>query len=129
MKIRDLHLALLMGALAISTLVGQPVEAGEGFGTFNKDFAVMNRVHPPQVFLTGTRIAVKAAGQSSELQAISERLKTLLESELLSADRRLTIDAIRPETLSRDHRSEQLGHHKVGESNRGHQCRYREQGQ
>lgn len=85
--------------LALSALAVVPAWAGDGFGTLTKDFAVVNRAHPPRVFLTGTRIAVKASGQTAALKPAAEKLRTLLESELLSADSRLTVDEKSPQTL------------------------------
>ncbi|HET9766794.1 MAG TPA: hypothetical protein VFS60_08095 [Thermoanaerobaculia bacterium] len=73
--------------------------AGEGFGMLNKDYASLQRTHPPKVFLRGTRIAVVAKGQQQELAGTAEQLRSLLESEVLSADPRLSAEPTRPETL------------------------------
>lgn len=77
-----------------------PSLAADGFGSiFNKDFAVINRVHPPKVFLSGTRIAIRATASSAEDKAVVERLKALLESEVLGADPRLTSATDSPQTI------------------------------
>lgn len=98
----DMRLSRMLTGLVVAwVLVANPVEGlpSEGFGVLNKDFAVVNRVHPPRVFLTGTKIAVKVEGQTTVQKAAAERLRSLLESELLGADPRLSLDPSRPETL------------------------------
>lgn len=72
--------------------------AKEGFG-LTKKAAQVTRVNPPKVFLMGTRIQVRASGQGASQSEAAQRLQARLESELLSADSRLTAEAVRPETL------------------------------
>jgi hypothetical protein len=88
----------LLGLLAVCALAGAAI-AGEGFGMLAKDFAYLQRTHPPKVFLRGTKVAVRATAQTQQLQGAADRLRSLLESEILSADSRLAVDDARPETL------------------------------
>ncbi|HEX9941258.1 MAG TPA: hypothetical protein VGG03_04520 [Thermoanaerobaculia bacterium] len=86
-------------ALLLAALVLTPLSAGaakEGFG-FNKKTATLVRVNPPKVFLMGTRINVKVVSQDSTNQALADRIRSQLESELISADSRLAVDSARPE--------------------------------
>src|SRR5262245_56003929 len=90
---------LRAAALLLAALVLAPLSAGaakEGFG-FTKKTATLVRVNPPKVFLMGTRINVKAVSQDSTNQALADRIRSQLESELISADSRLAVDSVRPE--------------------------------
>jgi len=89
----------LLGLVAACALVADVAPAGDGFGLIAKDFAYLQRTHPPKVFLRGTKLAVRATGQAQQLQGAAGRLRSLLESEILSADSRLAVDEARPETL------------------------------
>jgi tetratricopeptide (TPR) repeat protein len=86
-----LALAALLGAL--------PAAAKEGFGMMTKKAAAVTRVSPPAVFLMGTKIQVKADSAKGGDDGLAQRLRTQLESELISRDSRLTAEASRPETL------------------------------
>lgn len=90
----------LLTLIALFLLVAvEAAHGGDGFGVLNKDHARMTRTHPPKVWLRGTRIEVRASGQTQELKAVAERLRSLTESELLGADPRLRSDTDRPETI------------------------------
>jgi hypothetical protein len=72
--------------------------AGADFG-WTKKTATLVRVSPPKVFLMGTRINVKATSQDPTNQALAEKIRSQLESTLISADSRLSADATKPEVL------------------------------
>jgi len=72
------------------------VAAGEGFGVMRKR-ANLTRIHPPQVRIGGSRIAVKATSQGNKYAAAAERLQSLLESELLGSDPTLSLDPRSPQ--------------------------------
>lgn len=90
---RSAGLILLLGVAVV------PAHGKDGFGMLNKDHAQMTRTHPPKVWVRGVRIAVRANGQTAELKAVGERIRSLTESELLGADPRLRSDSERPETI------------------------------
>ena len=92
----SLRLSLFSLLLALDVV---PALAGEGFGILNKDHARMMRTHPPKVWVRGTRVAVRASGQTQELTDLAERVRSLTESELLGADPRLRSESDRPETI------------------------------
>lgn len=80
-------------------LLPASAQAGEGFGTiFNRDFATLWRTHPPRVFLSGTRIALNVTSTTEDGQALVERLRAQMESEIIGADPRLKLDSVKPET-------------------------------
>jgi hypothetical protein len=85
----------------LTMLAPLPAMGKEGFGmtVFTKKVATLTRVNPPKVYLMGTRIAVKANGQNSQLADMAGRIQSQLESELLSADSRLSADPSHPQTL------------------------------
>lgn len=89
-------LALALGAVLC---LGLPAAAREGFGTFSKTTATLYRVEPPAVFLAGTRIGVKVTSAEPRDKPLAERLRSQLESELLSRDPRLTSAPNNPQTL------------------------------
>lgn len=89
---------LVMAVFLALGLSAAPAGAGEGFG-WTKKTATLVRVSPPKVFLMGTRINVKATSQSSANQALADKIRSQLESELISADSRLSADTTRPEVL------------------------------
>ncbi|HXO21548.1 MAG TPA: hypothetical protein VOA87_16680 [Thermoanaerobaculia bacterium] len=80
------------GAISLAT-------AGEGFGFLVKKTATLNRTVPPVVFIAGTKIAVKVTSQNPKHSEVAQRLQSLLESQLLSGDKRFTSEASHPETL------------------------------
>ncbi len=94
------HCPLLRAAVPLlAALVLAPLSARaakEGFG-FVKKTATVVRVKPPKVFLMGTRINVKAVSQDPANQSLAERIRSQLESELISADSRLGVDSATPE--------------------------------
>lgn len=91
-------LTALLVALGVLS-VAVPCSAGEGFGTFTKKAATLERVTPPKVYLFGTRINVKVSAQDSNQTATAQSVQSQLESELLRNDNRLASDAVRPDTL------------------------------
>jgi len=93
------HAEVMIVALLMSAPVS--VAAKEGFGAmvFTKKTATLTRVHPPEVYLMGTRIGVKATSQDLQDKDVAQRIKSQLESELLSNDSRLSVDPYRPQTL------------------------------
>lgn len=85
-------------ALALWLGFASEADAGEGFGMIKKT-TVLSRTNPPAVYIGGTRIAVRASGQSPASKDAAQRLQTLLESRLLGADKRFKLDPTHPETL------------------------------
>lgn len=71
-------------------------QAGEGFGMLKKT-AKLTRVHPPQVFIMGTKIAIRTSSPGGKYAMGAQRLQSQLESELLGANTRLKLDASRPD--------------------------------
>ncbi|MFL6233741.1 MAG: hypothetical protein ACJ76N_11450, partial [Thermoanaerobaculia bacterium] len=76
-----------------------PAGAREGFGLLAKKTASLTRVSPPAVFLTGTKFDVQAHSAGKVDESIGQRLKSQLESGLISRDSRLTAEPGHPETL------------------------------
>lgn len=87
---------LLAGAMLAGAL---SADAKEGFSLLNKKVASVVRVSPPAVFLMGTKIQVKASSSGAVESSLALRLQSQLESELISRDSRLVVEANRPETL------------------------------
>jgi tetratricopeptide (TPR) repeat protein len=77
-------------------LASAPASADFGW---TKKTATLVRVSPPKVFLMGTRINVKASSQSPANQALAEKIRSQLESSLISSDNRLSADVTKPEVL------------------------------
>jgi hypothetical protein len=75
---------------------GASAWGGEGFGMMKKS-ASLARVHPPVIFIAGTRISIKASAANSSHSAVAHRLESQLESELLGKNQRLKLDASRPD--------------------------------
>jgi len=73
-----------------------PLYAGEGFGMMKKS-ANLTRIHPPQVFIAGTRVSIKVTAASPNYGVAAQRLESQLESELLGKNQRLKLDAQRPD--------------------------------
>lgn len=94
---RDAFRNVVVSFLFLS-MVAVPALAGEGFGMMKKT-ANLTRVHPPQVFITGTRIVIHVTSHSSQQQAAAQRLQSELESQLLGNNPRLKLDTSRPETI------------------------------
>jgi hypothetical protein len=84
--------------LSVLLFVSSNGSAGEGFG-FVKKGVYLNRTVPPSVYVEGTRVQIMAKSQDPSHAAAAERLKSLLESQLLGADKRFTLDPAHPETL------------------------------
>ncbi|HEV7486086.1 MAG TPA: hypothetical protein VGQ65_10415 [Thermoanaerobaculia bacterium] len=80
----------------ILLLASAPLYAGEGFGMMKKS-ANLTRIHPPQVFIAGTRVSIKVTAASSQYGVAAQRLESQLESELLGKNQRLKLDAARPD--------------------------------
>jgi hypothetical protein len=90
--------SMLFVSLLFLSLSALPALAGEGFGMMKKT-ANLTRVHPPQVFIPGTRIVIHVTSHTSQQQAAAQRLQSQLESQLLANNPRLKLDASRPETI------------------------------
>jgi hypothetical protein len=90
-------LALLTASLLLGSAL--PCLAGEGFGMLTKKTVTLDRLHPPKVFLSGTKISVKVTSLDVKEGAAAQRVQSELESELLRNDSRLSSDATRPQTL------------------------------
>lgn len=93
MKRNAFVLALLPATVLFIAL---SMEAGEGFGMLKKT-AKLTRVHPPQVFIMGTGVAIRATSPSGKYAMGAQRLQSQLESELLGANTRLKLDAANPD--------------------------------
>lgn len=89
---------LLSLAVIVTFLFAPAAPAGEGFGMVKKA-AKLTRVHPPQIFLPGAKIAVRVSGQGPKYSSAAQRLQSLLESELLGNDTRLKLEPTKPETI------------------------------
>jgi hypothetical protein len=81
---------------ALIASVTLPLAAGEGFGMMKKT-ANLTRVHPPQVFIPGTRIVIRVTSPGGRYAAAAERLQSQLESELLGKNPRLKLDPSHPD--------------------------------
>ncbi|HEV7765437.1 MAG TPA: hypothetical protein VGQ76_10580 [Thermoanaerobaculia bacterium] len=86
--------ALLLATVMLA--IAPPIVAGEGFGMMKKT-AKLTRVHPPQVFIMGTRVAIRASSSGNRDAMAAQRLQSQLESELLGANTRLKLDASSPD--------------------------------
>ena len=93
------RLALYVLGLILMLAGAFPALAREGFGMLTKKAASLTRVSPPAVFLMGTKFDVRAKGATSVDEGLAQRLESQLESELISRDSRLIVEANRPETL------------------------------
>jgi hypothetical protein len=80
----------------LTLLAAAPLWAGEGFGMMKKS-ANLTRIHPPQVFIAGTRVAIKVTAAMPHFGVAAQRLESQLESELLGKNQRLKLDASRPD--------------------------------
>lgn len=60
---------------------------------------VLNRKRPPAVYLMGTAINVQASAQRQSDAAYAQQFADMLQSELTKNDKRLKLEAARPETL------------------------------
>lgn len=76
-----------------------PAVAKEGFGRFTKKATPLNRVSPPVVFLMGNRFDVRVKSNNSAHDTLAQRIRSQLESELISRDSRLVVERDRPEVL------------------------------
>jgi hypothetical protein len=86
--------ALYVTVILLSAIA--PLYAGEGFGMMKKS-ANLTRIHPPQVFIAGTRVSIKVTAASPNYGVAAQRLESQLESELLGKNQRLKLDAARPD--------------------------------
>lgn len=85
--------------LALLPLFHPSASAGEGFGMMKKT-ANLTRIHPPQVFITGTLIAIRATSQGNRYAAAAQSLQSQFESELLGNNPRLKLDNSRPDATA-----------------------------
>lgn len=83
----------------IALFLAAPSFAGEGFGTFKKRMAALERITPPAVRIDGTKIAVKTKAQGGDKSGLADSLASLLESKILNADPRLSAAPNSPDTL------------------------------
>jgi hypothetical protein len=88
---RSLKQWVRFGAFALLLLPLCSAAAGEGFGMLRKR-ANLARVHPPQVRISGSKIAVRASSQGKKYTSAAERIQSLLESELLGSDPTLRLE-------------------------------------
>jgi hypothetical protein len=91
------QVALLLTALA-GAVTGVPCSAKEGFSMI-KTTATLQRTNPPEIYIPGTRIQVRATSSAAEGSSAAQQLQSLLESRLLNSDKRFSVDAQRPQTL------------------------------
>ena len=97
---RNLPWAALCGvSLAMALIASLPAEAREGFGLLTKKTASLTCASPPAVFLTGAKFDVRVHNAGKVDEGIAQRLKSQLESGLISRDSRLTAEPSHPETL------------------------------
>lgn len=80
----------------LGTAAAAAMFAGEGFGMMKKS-ASLTRIHPPQVFIPGTRISIKVSAAASHYANAAQRLQSQLESELIGRNPRLKLDTSRPD--------------------------------
>ncbi|HKS26029.1 MAG TPA: hypothetical protein VJZ76_24775 [Thermoanaerobaculia bacterium] len=85
-----------MAAALLFAAVG--LTAGEGFG-WVKTTANLTRTKPPQVFIGGTKLSIRASSQDHNGSSAAQRLKSQLESQLIGHDRRFSIEESKPETV------------------------------
>lgn len=81
---------------AVALLISPAAWAGEGFGMMKKT-AKLTRVHPPQVFVPGTRIAIRTSSPGNKYAMAAQRLQSQLESELLGNNPRFKLDSASPD--------------------------------
>ncbi|HWS72544.1 MAG TPA: hypothetical protein VN605_10540 [Thermoanaerobaculia bacterium] len=91
------RLLCCVGAVVITSTFAVPLQAGEGFGMLKKT-ANLTRIHPPELFVTGTRIAVHVTSQSNAHASAAQRLQSQLESELINNNPRFKLDGSNPDT-------------------------------
>lgn len=95
MRFRGL-LLLLLGTFWLTG--ASPVHAKkEGFG-FSKKIVGLNRLNPPAVLITGTRIQVSGKGEGGNKQELAAQIASRVGSEMVQHDPRLTLDSQRPQT-------------------------------
>lgn len=95
--VRDAKLATLW-MLALSAT--SAVHAGEGFGGLGgKTIVTLTRKNPPVVMLPATTVGVQPNVTSE--RALSERLATLVETQLLAGDKRLSAGGSAAQVLIR----------------------------
>lgn len=96
MRLWSCHV-MFLGLLILSLSCPLPAEAKEGFGT-KKLTVKLARVRPPDVYISGTRITVRASPQGT-YKGLELQLITALGNDLLGNDSRLTQDDERPQTV------------------------------
>lgn len=96
---QSFRLAYFVLFLAVTLSAVSPAGAKEGFGRFTKKTTPLTRVTPPVVFLMGARFDVKATSTNPEHDALAQRIRSQLESELISRDSRLAVDREHPEVV------------------------------
>jgi hypothetical protein len=97
MQTQIIRRSLALGGIAL--FLATSSFAGEGFGTFKKRMAMLERITPPAVRIEGTRIAVKAKDKAGDKSGLADSLASLLESKILNGDPRLSAAASSPDTL------------------------------
>jgi hypothetical protein len=98
-KMENKPVCIPLAAGVIALLLASSAFAGEGFGTFRKRTASLERTTPPVVRIDGTKIAVTAKAQTADRSGLADSLASLLESKLLNADPRLSSASNNPDTL------------------------------
>jgi hypothetical protein len=98
-KMKTSPFCIPFAAGVCALLLASSAFAGEGFGTFKKRTATLERTTPPAVRIDGTKIAVKAKAQAADRSGMADSLASLLESKLLNADPRLSSASSSPDTL------------------------------
>lgn len=90
----------MLGAAFMAAFLFVPAAlvAGEGFG-WVKTTANLTRTRPPQVFIGGAKLSIRASSQDHTGSAAAQRLKSQIESQLIAHDRRFSIDDSKPETV------------------------------
>jgi hypothetical protein len=83
---------ILASPVWLLLLVTGAAQAGEGFGMMRKRVN-LTRIHPPQVRISGSRLAVKTTSQSNKYATAAERLQSLVETQLLGSDPTLRLDS------------------------------------
>ena len=99
MKGNPSRILLCSVGLVMVLMAALPAGAREGFGLLAKKTAPLTRVSPPAVFLTGTKFDVQVHNAGKVDESVAQRLKSQLESGLISRDSRLTAESGHPETL------------------------------
>jgi len=81
----------------LSLVTALPAQA-QGFGKIKKKVTLHRRL-PAAVHLTGTQIQIKTAARDARGTQAARELADVLEAELLKYDKRLRMEAAKPDTL------------------------------